>query len=697
MTGALLVLPLLTAAATTPVGDLERGQRAFAAGDYRQAARVLDGLAARLPRNADYALYFLGESQFYLGEPARARATFEALGKQRASRLAPVAGWRIADCLWEEGKRGDAGAAYRKLVKGAAPAQADPVVARFRLAQLASGDEARRLWKQIHVDSPAHPLADEAARLAGGPAPTGTTAPPSSSAPEPRERLRRAELLAKDKLFLEAIAELDRLPADLPADLAVERDYLSGWARYQTRHDYPKAAQLLLGVVPKLSGEKAAHAAFHGARALSRVDRDDEAIAGYKKTVEKFPGSQWAPEASFRAGWLDFNRGRFRESVPGLKDTLARYGKSAFANDAAWFLCFAHFLLDEPAPALAALDQYARLSGNDGEAARRALYWRGRILAKLGRTEEARHLYRESVRRWPLDFYGLLARGRLKAEGQPVEVSLAKLERSEIALKDFAKDPDVQRADELLQAGLIAEAGIELERREEAIAKRAGREPALALLFDRYPRMQAFDRAYHLAESRGNGALAAAPAGAARAFWEAAYPKAYAPWVEKYGAATGNPEFFIYTIMRKESGFNPHVRSYADARGLLQLIDQVGLSSTAELKEPFFADLLYDPETNIRLGAVHLGGLIKQVKGQIYLAAAAFNGGIGPVVRWATQNGKRPLDEFMELMTYDQSREYAKRVVGIYARYRYLYKGEVYELPPVIDASFVPPIDRGGG
>jgi hypothetical protein len=33
--------------------------------------------------------------------------------------------------------------------------------------------------------------------------------------------------------------------------------------------------------------------------------------------------------------------------------------------------------------------------------------------------------------------------------------------------------------------------------------------------------------------------------------------------------------------------------------------------------------------------------------------------------------------------------------VGIYARYKYLYKGEVYELPPVIDASFVPPTDRG--
>jgi soluble lytic murein transglycosylase len=257
-----------------------------------------------------------------------------------------------------------------------------------------------------------------------------------------------------------------------------------------------------------------------------------------------------------------------------------------------------------------------------------------------------------------------------------------------VALKDFSKDADVQRSDELVQAGLVPEAGVELERHEESIARRAGKEPALALLFDRYPRMEAFHRAYRLAENHANGALSAAPSGAARPFWEAAYPRAYATWVEKYGPPAGNPEFFVYSIMRKESGYDPHVQSIADARGLLQLIEQVGQTSAAELKEPYFGDMLYDAETNIRLGAQHLGGLIKKTHGQIYLAAAAFNGGIGPVVRWANQNGKRPLDEFMELMTFDQTREYAKRVVGIYARYRYLYKGEVYTLPPVIDATF---------
>jgi len=72
---------------------------------WRIAAGLSFGLALGTKWNA---LYLLAESQFYAGETAKARATFEALGKQRSSRLQPVAAWRVADCLWVEGKRNDA-------------------------------------------------------------------------------------------------------------------------------------------------------------------------------------------------------------------------------------------------------------------------------------------------------------------------------------------------------------------------------------------------------------------------------------------------------------------------------------------------------------------------------------------------------------------------------------------------------------
>jgi soluble lytic murein transglycosylase len=200
--------------------------------------------------------------------------------------------------------------------------------------------------------------------------------------------------------------------------------------------------------------------------------------------------------------------------------------------------------------------------------------------------------------------------------------------------------------------------------------------------------MQGYHRAYHLAETRGGAALAVAPTGDARLVWEAAYPRAYADLVEPQAPRTGNPDYFLYAIMRKESGFSPYEVSYADARGLLQVIPARGQDMALELGEPFHPDELYDPATNIRLGARYIGSLVRKFAGQIFLAAAAFNGGVKPTMRWCDQYGRRPLDEFVELIAYDQSREYVKLVLGIYAHYVFLYRGAPYEIPLTVDARY---------
>src|SRR5262249_8744885 len=134
------------------------------------------------------------------------------------------------------------------------------------------------------------------------------------------------------------------------------------------------------------------------------------------------------------------------------------------------------------------------------------------------------------------------------------------------------RDPTVARARELLDAGLDVEAGVELERDEKDVLKRLGGPKAVGWLLGQYERASNFHRAYALAEARDGGALAAEPAGGARVFWEAAYPRAYQALIDKYGPPAGNPDVFLYAVMRKESGFSPHDVSYADARGLLQMI-----------------------------------------------------------------------------------------------------------------------------
>jgi soluble lytic murein transglycosylase len=234
---------------------------------------------------------------------------------------------------------------------------------------------------------------------------------------------------------------------------------------------------------------------------------------------------------------------------------------------------------------------------------------------------------------------------------------------------------------------MVAEAGWELARDEKGVLGRLGEAPGLRALLELYPKMEGFARAYKLSEGRHKGALGTMPEAGARLWWEAAYPRAYRDLVEKFGPQAGTPELLLWAIMRKESGFSPVDVSYADARGLLQMIPPTSERVAAEAGISFYADELYDPELNIRLGAAYIGGLYKKFGGQVPLVAGAYNAGPKAMARWCAQNGAHPLDEFVELVTFEQAREYIKRVVTIYARYRYLYGPTPYELPLVVDAK----------
>src|SRR4029078_12195005 len=93
----------------------------------------------------------------------------------------------------------------------------------------------------------------------------------------------------------------------------------------------------------------------------------------------------------------------------GVCALLAGFGHRSFADDAAWCVAFAHFLLGELDQAVADLDRYARMPPTGmtpDERSARVAYWRARILAKQKRGDDAKAAYREVNRRWPFTFYG---------------------------------------------------------------------------------------------------------------------------------------------------------------------------------------------------------------------------------------------------------------------------------------------------
>jgi soluble lytic murein transglycosylase len=302
------------------------------------------------------------------------------------------------------------------------------------------------------------------------------------------------------------------------------------------------------------------------------------------------------------------------------------------------------------------------------------------MLAQAGRPAEATPLYRECAARSPFTYYALLARARLRELGEPAAEPARPWRGKGPAV---LRDPLLVRVAELERAGLDVEAGVELERGEPALLKRHGKAAGLGVLLPTLARLSSFHHAHKVAEAAGESVL-----GDTRLYWEAAFPRAFAAPVAAAAKAFDVPELFVYAIMRKESSYYPFAISPSDARGLLQLIPSTAALVAKQSGEVAFADELFVPETNIRLGTAYLGALLHKFRGQAALAAGAYNAGEHAMMRWCDQWGGRPLDELVELVTYDQAREYIKRVLGIYARYRHLY-GQPLELDLVVNTQYV--------
>lgn len=666
--------------------------RAFEDGQYRRALTLARKIDRAAIENDDYAAYIEAQSAYLEGDYSLALAQLKTLASDRGSRFRAWAEWRVADCLWQLGRVDDARSAYAGLVAHGSSSVGDPAVARYRMAEADARagrtQDAIRELTDLRIHSPAsvlEPLATRRLLALGGPQAAQLTA---------SQHISRAATLTGDKEWNQAMGELRQVSDKEPADVVRLRDFWTGMTLYHMRHHYDRAAKILLNIYPDM-GDRAAEALFHGARALSRADHDAEAITYYQKVVAQYPHSSWAPEAQFLSGWLEFNMGHYKAGLPYLVEMRRRFRKNRWADNALWYIAFSHYLLGDYAAAEGELARLARqggrLEGGQGQ------YWHARTLSRMGKKSAAIAEYRGLVGRFPMSWYALLARARLEELGQKIGPFGDTPRDPDRAVKvaphvdpALAREPLIRRADELIAAGLGVSAGEELERGERSFIRGHNHAAALAVLLDRYRRAGNFHRPWILASSwGGSAAFDAPPRGRARIWWEHSLPLAYRRQVEKWRHLGKDPTYYLYSIMRKESGFNPHDRSYANAIGLLQMIPPTTRRVAKALGIDYTADLLYDPDLNIKTGAWYIGRLLQKFRMQIPVGAGSFNCGPRPVMRWIEENGDRPIDEFVELVSYTQTRGYMKKVTEIYARYLYLYAHKVYEQPLTLNKDYV--------
>jgi soluble lytic murein transglycosylase len=684
---------LASPAAALPAGaeGLGVAYRALQAGEYERAYRVASALDTDGLLNADYAHYAAGQAAYLTGRHDAALARFQTLAADGNSRFQAIARWRVADTHWQLGDHEEARRRYEQLLRRHA-SDGDGGAAVYRIAEAhrraGRSAEAIAAYRRLRIEFPQHPLearATERLFELGGEAATSLT---------PAQRLRRTVVLGDDHRWQDAHREVWSIGEIGSPSVDAERHFWTAMTLYRQRRQYERAGEILLAHYETM-GDRAAYAIFHGARALSRAHRDEESIRWYLRVVAEYPRSSWAPQAQFLAGWLHYNMGNYREAIPLLQQVRARFPRSRWVQGSRWFLGFSLFLVGDHD---AALPIFEAISGGAGATeAGQGHYWMARTLQELERTPEAVAAYRELVGRFPFSWYALLARARLAELGVRVgpfgDAPRAPGDAPALTSpppRALGGDPLIRRANELLSAGLGVEAGHELRRGERGLLRRHSRPDALAMLLDRYRAFGNYHRPWSLAVTYGgNPALSAPARGRARIWWEHAYPLAYDDVVEPWRERRGLPKYYVHAIMRKESGFDPHALSFADARGLVQMIPRTTRRIAEQLGIDYTDDMLWDPDMNLRIGTWYLSGLLEKFRHQIPLAAGSFNSGPAPVMRWLDQNGERPIDEFVELVSFAQTREYMKLVTGIYARYVYLYGGELYEQPLAVDRRYV--------
>lgn len=154
---------------------------------------------------------------------------------------------------------------------------------------------------------------------------------------------------------------------------------------------------------------------------------------------------------------------------------------------------------------------------------------------------------------------------------------------------------------------------------------------------------------------------------------EVMYPMPFRDSLAKHAKPRGVDPRFVLSIARQESSYNPRIKSYAAARGLMQFIAQTADQMAAQLRlRDFEQDDLYNPDTAVLFGSQYLKNLFEEFRSP-QVVAAAYNGSEDSVRRWMARSGSSELDRFVVEVLKSQTKDYVFKVTSYYLAYQKIY------------------------
>ncbi len=651
------------------------GYRAYQAQDFAHAARSLSYAADRFTELRDYALFFLASAERELGHDESAAAIFaRVVSSYPQSVKAPEAQLELAKLELKLGRAADARKTASSLIRTTSNAAIEQEARLVAATALLAANDPRAAYRQATAlrekfprgphDTDARELAYRILREHPGVAATGTF----------DYHVAEAELLLKEGQGGLALAEA-KAASRLSPPPAKAAEVV--WLKARALRGEPDKARRELLEYLRIAPQGGSVTLVLEALAINYWNAGDRAAARkiFGRLARDFSESKLAPNALLRIGRIYEEEARPDAARAQYLKLIARYPFSDAALDARFR---APWMLYATGKNAAAAHEFERMSARVKNPSERDMfiYWRARALEKSGDTGAAASLYRALAAGAETNYYPALAARRVGAV--PVDFPAA---RATLAPQTAAPRVDGAGEFHLSRALTLRSLGLqELEAGEfKALAAylrgdRGLRDFVLSGL--------ASSGAYYdlIVEATRLSARGELPRDLAE---KLRYPRGYWDLLFDASRRTSLDPYVVVALTRQESLFDPRATSRSDARGLMQLLPTTARRVAKQIGvNPESLDL-YDPALNVKLGTAYLRSLFAMFGGDEFRAVAAYNAGERAVERWNARHSGE-VDEWVENIGYRETRDYVKKVIGGRREYLLLYQSDSKSAPSPI-------------
>ena len=623
----------------------------------------------------DYVRLWMGEALLKLGEGKQAAEMFETISQTAPnSPLVFKAAYRAGEAWYQTLSCREATAWIAKAV-GLSLKEVETPLALLRqgACQLRENNiqEGRETLRQLWVRFAFSPEAKEAEAL---------LASNLGGAPwvvQPSERLARAQAYLGQAFHAEAIEELRKfLAADSSSPQRAEAKLKLGIAQVRLKQ-YDQARETFR-VLAKEGAAESSEASVWLARVYLRQGQGDKLLdLAHTAAGSSLSAEQKGQITLFAGVWLE-DQGRFDDAIARYRE-VAKVGEPASQRaEGQWRVGWGYYRMGRYREAFDQLR--ALVEQHDGEFEPQALYWMARA-AELNQQPQAHDVYVQLCHRFIYTYYCQLARERTQIplpesvapepapasapanDTEPVNGAAAEAVTTRAEIEQQAA---YRRALELKTLGLDSDAAREVA----GLIDRYSREPGLLMVLSTMlNEAGAYHQGLRLARAKFRDQLERTGGSVSPALWPVAYPMGLLPTIKGQGAKGVDP-YLVAAIIREESQYDWRAVSRVGAIGLMQVMPGTANNVAQRLGLPAVGrEDLFDQETNIRIGVHYVEQLLEQFSGNVAYTIASYNAGPIAVGNWITLHRGRSQDEFVELIPYQETRQYVKRVLRSYREY----------------------------